>query len=88
LGKSAFWGLPPPPRIFGIIDLRRNLEKILGLQSLTGKIRRLKDLGAPPCASPLEYHQFGIFGILSKGRMSQDGLWKAVERGLNRSADV
>jgi hypothetical protein len=37
---------PPPPRGIGIIALAGNREKILGLQSLAGKIFRLKELGA------------------------------------------
>ena len=37
-------GIPPPPRISGIIELGGNFEKIYGAQSLTGKILVLKNL--------------------------------------------
>jgi hypothetical protein len=39
-------GTPPPPRSIGIIELGENLEKILELQSLAGKILGTKDLAA------------------------------------------
>jgi hypothetical protein len=37
-------GTPPPPRLTGIMELGENLEVILGLQSVTGKILETKEL--------------------------------------------
>src|SRR5579864_6597105 len=37
-------GTPPPPRLTGIMELGENLEVILGLQSVTGKVLETKEL--------------------------------------------
>ena len=41
---DGFWGIPPPPRISGIIDLEENREIIYGAQQLAGKILIRKEL--------------------------------------------
>ena len=45
MGKTFLGGYPPSPRVFGIMDLAENLEKIYGAEQLTGKILSPKELG-------------------------------------------
>jgi hypothetical protein len=45
MGIGSLRGVaPPPPRSIGIIELGGNLEKILELQSVAGKILWIKEL--------------------------------------------
>ena len=46
-------GTPPPPWSIGIMGLGENLEKIQGLQSVTGKILGTKELAASLWASSM-----------------------------------
>ena len=80
-------GYPPPPVIFGIIDLEENLKVIYGAQAFTGKILIAKNLRACAHLSLMPLLPSRIFRLLKHRRKVRChiGLW--ISRSAQRNSE-